>query len=641
MLEAGQGSGRWLPRSGGPGRLVSAVVALCCLVLPVAAAEIATTRRGPETGGAHSAAEVQAPRAVLPAGTRPYLVAMHLHGHSNHNASVPGGHVASMQWHAAQGALHAEEAVLWWSDHVAMFDQSTPFAMHLDRKGREVLVRADLGVVGMWTEGMGRKVEVTHLEASHEGGTPTVRLEDRQLFVGLAGEPGEEWSLFAHEVKSNVANGWVHGFGFARPVSSGAVLEVGLECDSPGPDAACEIEVALAWHHEGQPFQHRLRYRIDSEIERRAVSVESPGEVLILLPPRADDLYRLDLLADAARLTNGDDNTINRLSLGLRARRGAEAAMRFRGFRLTSSQPQKRHQLEVVQRLAGRYQEAYDQVHHIGLEHQDTVSHVNAYFPAPLGPQDSALLDRDLGHSLSRWVRTVQELGGLISLNHPFLKRPAICGEEATDRACGVAVLRQLLENRAQKAQLLEVGYLDRGMDLRGHLDLWDRLTANGLGLYGIGVTDSHGGEWAAQRNPMTTWTLASSPEAPELLAALSRGRAFFGNPLMWDGVFAFRVGEAFMGDRVPSPGEAQPLVFELEPWPDDYRVFLVQGLIQPGSDVEYVHRRTPLERGGEIRIDTSRPSFVRLEAWQAAAGRRTPVAFTNPVVFGPSSAGG
>ena len=174
-------------------------------------------------------------------------------------------------------------------------------------------------------------------------------------------------------------------------------------------------------------------------------------------------------------------------------------------------------------------------------------------------------------------------------------------------------------------------------MNLDEHLDLWDALGANAIWITGNGVTDSHGGEWQAQINPMTTWILAPSSSAPDLLEAVRAGRMYFGNPLEWSGDFGFRVGQALMGDRLPSPGGSQLLTFELDPWPEDYRVFLVQGLIQPDRSVEYLHRRTRLKRGVTRRIDTSRPSFVRLEAWRGAGERGlAPVAFTNPVVLHP-----
>ena len=82
------------------------------------------------------------------------------------------------------------------------------------------------------------------------------------------------------------------------------------------------------------------------------------------------------------------------------------------------------------------------------------------------------------------------------------------------------------------------------------------------------------------------------------------------------------------------------PLVLELDPWPPELEVYLVQAVIQPGLDVEYLHALTRIERGAELALDTRRSSFVRLEAWRRTGPSADrfphgePIAFTNPLVL-------
>jgi len=97
------------------------------------------------------------------------------------------------------------------------------------------------------------------------------------------------------------------------------------------------------------------------------------------------------------------------------------------------------------------------------------------------------------------------------------------------------------------------------------------------------------------------------------------------------------------MGDRLPTPGGNRVLTYQLEPWPDSVTVYLVQGLIKPGLDIEYLKNRTPLVRGQDTYIDTSQPCFVRLEAYEELGDGTKIAIFTNPIVLlaNPGSASG
>ena len=76
-------------------------------------------------------------------------------------------------------------------------------------------------------------------------------------------------------------------------------------------------------------------------------------------------------------------------------------------------------------------------------------------------------------------------------------------------------VLAFLVEHGLFGADLLEVGYRDRGgHPLEDHLWVWDRLADAGLRPVGIGVSDSHGGvgSWSSDPHNFVPWIFAAQP---------------------------------------------------------------------------------------------------------------------------------
>ena len=86
----------------------------------------------------------------------------------------------------------------------------------------------------------------------------------------------------------------------------------------------------------------------------------------------------------------------------------------------------------------------------------------------------------------------------MCSYNHPFgtTSGPTLTGAAYTTRLSAVAAA--LLANRAYRADLLEVGYEQRGgMTVAGHLALWDILLTAGVKVMANGVSDNHAGTLA------------------------------------------------------------------------------------------------------------------------------------------------
>jgi hypothetical protein len=115
------------------------------------------------------------------------------------------------------------------------------------------------------------------------------------------------------------------------------------------------------------------------------------------------------------------------------------------------------------------------------------------------------------------------------------------------------------------------------------------------------------------QLHPLVSWVWARSTKAPDLIDGLRRRRAFFGNPYLYQGKLDLSVGELGMGQAGVVPDDEAGLRVRLRPRPAG-RVLLVQGLLKPGIPVDYVRYRTEIDPSQTIPIDTSRPSFVRVE---------------------------
>jgi len=561
----------------------------------------------------------------------PYSVEMHIHGHSNHNG---GPHPASMEYHSVQAATTGYADVIWWSDHTRLFDQWKDFFFDTST--------AALNTTTLNIEGLNSPhTSPTHLEAKLKGGSHDVSLIDGTAIVSLRANSDDIQKVQSITYELRMGNAPYRGFRFSRPLSSEAVMKVNLLCDAETAKAWCEIQLGLAYHHvDNKPVQQNITYRIDSDAEEKNTQLLSQSHVLVTLPVSNEGFYILDILDDARLLENGDDNTVNHFFVRVAARDKSVAKMKFSGVSMFSRKPEIMHQVGKVTEFAERYENLLGVIEHIGLEFGTHEGHLNGFLPRSVNESDPNLFDTVKGDrtnlNVKDWSARVQGKGGVVSLNHPFGPGTG-CGGSLPDE-CIKARAEQIVLKDAYGANLIEVGYTNRGLGLLDHLKFWDVLTANKLLLYGTGVSDSHGNAWE-RASAYTTWILSRSANEEDLIDALKSGRVYFGNPKVWKGEFSFTVGDYFMGDRVRNPGGNSELTVHMEPRPENVKLYLVQGLLQEGLETEYLHFRTPIEIDQSITIDTSKPSFVRLEAindFERVGARDVAAVFSNPIVFLP-----
>ena len=150
-------------------------------------------------------------------------------------------------------------------------------------------------------------------------------------------------------------------------------------------------------------------------------------------------------------------------------------------------------------------------------------------------------------------------------------------------------------------------------------------------------MSDTHGWRWddpataayTENHNPYVTWVWLRSTSREGLVSALRRCRAYFGNPFVFHGTLDFRVDSSgAMGQLIAVRQDSVSIRLAIT-GATGLDLLMVQGLIMPGPDVQYLRRERLADTAAILWVDARRPSFVRVEIRQSDG---TPAAFSNPV---------
>ena len=321
------------------------------------------------------------------------------------------------------------------------------------------------------------------------------------------------------------------------------------------------------------------------------------------------------------------DTALCQLSLAAGSRRGARATgnidyIRFQ--RTASGNIPLQTQRAIGDALAPSFPGV---TQHQGLEVSLYPRHLNwyggtvvlpDYGTAGLSPSDDLVKTRQL-------VGMVHGGGGLASYNHmfgtSFAGTPLSTAKQETAR---INVVKQLLQNGAFDADILEVGYrLRGGVTLDRHLSVWDVCSRNALFLTGNGVNDSHEGAWSGGAYTFVTSAWADDAEEPSLLAALASGRCTFDDQDRFAGTLDLSVDDVCpMGSVSVSSLATRRLRIAATQIPVGGSVALVQGPVdRPGPTItDPGTTRTTIPASGfaagpvPVDVDTSAARFVRVE---------------------------
>jgi hypothetical protein len=537
----------------------------------------------------------------------PVSVQIHLHGSLSEG---PG----SMEWQVSQASAAGID-VLWWTDH----DWRVLYLTHVDGFDfEEATYNATLDWFVAPIADVPGKIKWWGVHSNSLLGKAYLVMDDaydgsKSLKLQGTSRSDSRWQELSYRFDSNRQR-------HKRALASDVSLGIAIKVEEPvGSDAEVFVNIALSEHPASR---HELQYVISDFPDSMALS---PETIPLTYTVGAWAFYELPVTADAERVyPNGDDNSLSQVSLGVRARNGATVRALFDTYEIhhdiaLQGQGLLAEQVHILER--------YDQVTNlVGTEVSYHSPHLNAFCDGLPELLDYDAVDQSTYAETA--VAQAHAQGCLVSYNHPAgtIGGPVQPPDEQETRSLELAL--ELLDNAAWGADLLEVGYLARGgLDLEHHLRTWDRLTANGLFLCGNGTSDAHGREWAMRTNHLMSWVWSGGEDAPSLLSGLRDCRVYFGDIYLWDGDLDLVVEGTHMGGDVSVLKGEVNLEVILTPVPDG-EVRLVQGIIQPGLDVEYVRNGEVINPGSQVISDTTRSSFVRIEVWRD----QTPIVFSNPI---------
>ncbi len=576
------------------------------------------------------------------AGEQPYSVQMHIHG----SLSEQNG---SMEWHASKAHAIGVD-VIWWTDHDWRVDQlfyteEYNFENCVWDPVLKKFVEPDQSFEQRWWEV--KRAITTHQKS----------IVDSIAYEG------------AHSLRMEVRDS--ANSSFYQPLD---LMQTGSRKQNQYCLAAnLQFHVAI-YPEQFDPLfdkiaiQFRLSERTSTWPNLRYVagsmSGEAPGTASLPATPGMWNLYDIDVSGDARLLlsTGGadsvvaQDNSTFETRVMVEANEGRTVVAFVDDVRYTNDESLAGDGLLNWTRTAAAYYETvYPDVRHfVGSEvsKYKAQPHMNAYAP------NHTLIDYTgtvFTDSLYYAVEQVHAQGGLVSYNHPW--GVGIYGnlnETPEEKAERIFYMKLgLIGIRVYDCDLLEVGYRYRhGINLAGHLDLWDALTGNAIFLTGTGISDTHGSTpfygWApwqpiaTYENNYVTWIWATGIAEIPLLDALVAGRAYFGDPYRWEGELDMATGEGFpMGRVVVTDATSHELLVRVTNVPPGAEVRLRQCEIRESPPEPYTEPnwlRQEVLAGAlvdgvftdSVAVDTSIPSFVRLELWNGTEE----LAFSNYIAF-------
>lgn len=314
---------------------------------------------------------------------------------------------------------------------------------------------------------------------------------------------------------------------------------------------------------------------------------------------------------------DGRDASSFDILVKVKASESAMSAGYFGGLRIRRSGVDANAPLETQASLMEHYREQFPHIAQLpGLEVSLTNPHLGVYggeLSIPIGPdaERGGVLAPDEVEGL---VSRLHEQGGLVSYNHPFGTGGGDLSRTAQiERVRAIAA--ELISENVFGAELLEVGYRQRGgVDLAGHLKVWDACSRAGVFVTGIGVNDNHSGMgWDTAENNFSTWIYASEPTVGPLSHALKAGRAYFGDLSKYNGDINIRSANGTtMGQAELQADHGNHITVTVSDLPAGWFVDLVTLDMVKGSETTMV---TSPEDSDYARISLGASEFTGGEA--------------------------
>jgi hypothetical protein len=559
-----------------------------------------------------------------PGPMRPVSVQMHVH------ASMSEGNGS---WRAAN--VHAKKIgldVLWWSDHdwrMAYHTYNRAFGFEGPDLSTVVSTYYEPGTDMDAAAGNEERMTITlaphRLNGSVKDGigrTTTERAtEGTRSFEVAAAAAAEGWQPYLYEIdgtrrtmKRSLASNVKLSFAvFANAGDHAAAVRVDLSQQPPDMKAGAIYYV--------------LTEAADSDLKSIEDADAHTKVVRLPFQPESWNRVNVDVTRDADRLQlGGIDNAMVAVSFGVLAR-GARARAFFDDY-VIQHELQGEALRDVARAMAARYQKEYGVINYVGQE-LSFQAHMN-----PLGERVPMIdhLKHPAGLNARDTSAFVHANGGILSLNHIFGTNAPPPGVDTKDpesvRAFEDRRIGELTENRVYGADILEVGYPTRVLPMTSFLRVWDALSGAGVDVVGNGISDTHGSVagWYDGNN-FISWVWTRSASMADIVDGFRRGDVYFGDPVQFKGTLTLTTSDGHrMGSVVVTKKPEHVVTVKIEGLPPGARARTVVNGKAGGDETP---GRSTLER--RVRVDTSAPAFVRVEAY-TADGR--PLVFSNPIYF-------
>jgi len=585
-----------------------------------------------------SKAQCEARLTPAPELPSPVEFQLHTHAHSNHGSS---SRPSSMQFDSYQAQREGLGGVVW-SEHLGVFDQSDSVVIY---PGRGTLDPDSLTVTGL-------RGDVTRLGAVRTpAGQAGALLDDSELVFSASGGNSTVPAQLKYQTQHIWIDGkarWPETLRFNRPISSGAAIDVTYRLCTPtsGP---LHVVIRLSWHvdPDGTERQYQVHYVLQPGPYSETRTIESPGVVRVTRGVPQSSTVTLDVLRDASLLPDGDDDTIVDISWYVESNDSTVHCAAIHRVALRSQLPYIGSNWSQSLRFSERYEQRYGVRELVAFEGwvvNDVLAkagfsvggRAGAHMNVVLPTSDPGPLGDFLHWGGADLVARVHALCGVVAVNHPF-GYALLSADSSGQLAWRSRVITFLLANHGFGADMLEVGLPDRGDALDVHLQLWDRLSAAGIHMCGVGTSDAHGWRWddpatatyTENHNPYVTWVWLRGLERQDLVSALRRCRAFFGNPFAFTGSIDFSIDSGGVMGEEWRVNRDSALIVPRFSGVAGLDVWLIQVLSRPGTPLPTVRQERLADPNAPFWVSTTAPSFVRFEVRKADG---TPAAFSNPV---------
>lgn len=588
----------------------------------------------PYVGASRAAAAAVGPApapAVLPSGLTAYRAAMHVHGSFSEGTGSWAQHFSE--------AARTGVSILVPTDHDwRVMQRNYGGVFHFSglteptASGQYALVQRDTRDLAAGSGGT--------LVAEPAPADTTAGAGALHLVVGSAGALD---ALAAYEIDADDSSIDLNGTVIGRTLRLWCQLT-----SASTPDAYLAIQLALS--RDPVNGLKTLTYRARTDITTRSMTVQGP-DAIVDVPVTAGQWTEIvaDLAADVddawPDLGRGDCGLHQVMLLGRSTSTSVvDGLLSFFSITTDPSYDPGSSLGLVLAPLRAAYP---DLLVPVGLEHSvdqhlGQVGGSRFFYDYPPDTSAHQQLDDTV---TSDQVAKIKAHGGVAVYNHPFGTTNTSPTGVARDQRV-LQIMRRALDKKLFGADAVEVGYASRGMDLAGHLELWDCLSANGLVYTGVGCSDDHDGDdWLSQTNRFVTLPLAPALGGWHLRSALWRGRAAVGVLGDFTGGIDLSLNQkAYQGSVSIDPVDpADVIVVEGAGLPDGASVELLWGPVDMGgtgfmrpavvatvaaSDVS----------AGPVSVPATQGDAGYYRANVVAADGSV-VAFTNPVYRAPGGA--